>query len=247
MGLEVSEVSVSFGGLEALSEVSLKAELGSITGLIGPNGAGKTTLFNVVMGMQPSTSGAIRLEGRDLRGIAPYRRARLGLGRTFQRLELFGTLTVLENIKVAASIVRRSVFGSNGESPSATAERLIGLLHLEPVANVRADMLPTGTGRLVELARALAVKPTVVLLDEPASGQSEEETAQFASILRTLAAHGLGILLVEHDMNLIMSVTDHLVVLDHGRVLSEGEPAVVQADPAVQKAYLGTMRDVASG
>jgi branched-chain amino acid transport system ATP-binding protein len=237
VGLEVTDVSVRFGGLAALSDVSLEVFDGSITGLIGPNGAGKTTLFNVIMGMQHPTRGTVRLDGRDLRGMSPHRRSRLGLGRTFQRLELFGTLTVRDNIVVAASMAgRRHRTGS----PREIAENLLGQLDLHSVADVRADALPTGTGRLVELARAIAVQPQVVLLDEPASGQNSEETIRFASVLRDLTEDGLAVVLVEHDMDLVMSVCHRVVVLDYGRVLSSGDPAQVQEDPAVRNAYLGS-------
>ena len=247
MGLEVTDVSVRFGGLAALSDVCLEAPNGSITGLIGPNGAGKTTLFNVIMGMQRPTGGTVRLDGRDLRGLSPHRRARLGLGRTFQRLELFGTLTVGENLAVAASMGRRRFARATTPHPPAVADELVDQLGLAPVAEVRADALPTGTGRLVELGRAMAVRPTVLLLDEPASGQDADETARFAAVLRGLADDGLAVLLVEHDMDLVMGVCQHVVVLDYGRVICAGEPAAVQGDPAVQQAYLGSMSGATDG
>jgi branched-chain amino acid transport system ATP-binding protein len=247
VGLEVTDVTVHFGGLAALTDVCLEAPNGSITGLIGPNGAGKTTLFNVVMGMQRPTGGSVRLDGRDLRGLAPHRRARLGLGRTFQRLELFGTLTVRENLAVAASMGQRRFSRTATRPPPATADELLDQLGLRSVAEVRTDALPTGTGRLVELGRAMAVKPTVLLLDEPASGQDAEETARFATVLRGLADDGLAVLLVEHDMDLVMGVCQQVVVLDYGRVLSTGEPAMVQADPAVRQAYLGSLSGTPDG
>ncbi len=248
MGLEVKDVSVHFGGVAALSNVSLDAEAGLITGLIGPNGAGKTTLFNVVTGMQRRAEGTVRLDGRDLGRLPPHRRSRLGLGRTFQRLELFGTLTARENIAVAASMShRRSVGTDRYGTTDEAADILLEKLGLVPVADMRADSLPTGTGRLVELGRALAVRPRVLLLDEPASGQNAEETLRFAEILRSLAGDGLAVLLVEHDMDLVMGVCDQVVVLDHGLVISAGEPSFVQDDPAVQEAYLGAMSETASG
>jgi branched-chain amino acid transport system ATP-binding protein len=174
----------------------------------------------------------------------------LGLGRTFQRLELFGTLTVRENIKVAASIGRRylarRVPAELSEPVDALAQRLITAVHLEAVADRRADTVSTGTGRLVELARALAVKPCVLLLDEPASGQNAEETDEFSGVLRTLAADGLAILLVEHDMQLVMGVCDSVYVLVQGEILRSGTPAEVQADPAVATAYLGSLAGAGS-
>jgi branched-chain amino acid transport system ATP-binding protein len=247
VGLEVADVSVKFGGLVALSGVCLEAPSGMITGLIGPNGAGKTTLFNVVTGMQRPTEGLVRMEGRDLKGMSAFNRARLGLGRTFQRLELFGTLTVRENVAVAASIAGRRSLRSESRSSEQVTDRLIDSLGLGAVADVRADALPTGTGRLVELARALAVEPKVLLLDEPASGQDAEETKRFASVLRGLAEGGLAVLLVEHDVDLVMTVCDRVVVLDYGRVLRAGEPGEVQADAAVRAAYLGSVTEVSSG
>jgi branched-chain amino acid transport system ATP-binding protein len=243
VGLEVTDISVHIGGLAALSDVCLEAPDGSITGLIGPNGAGKTTLFNVIMGMQRPTGGRVRLGGLDLHGLSPHRRARLGLGRTFQRLELFGTLTVRENLAVAASMGQRRWARANTVPPHAVAEGLLDHLGLASVAEVRADALPTGTGRLVELGRAMAVKPKVLLLDEPASGQDSEETTRFASVLRGLADDGMAVLLVEHDMELVMGVCRQVIVLDYGRVLFTGDPAAVQQDPAVRQAYLGSMSE----
>ncbi len=241
MALEVRDICVNFGGLHALTDVSLSVEDGSVTGLIGPNGAGKTTLFDVITGMRKPTQGAVSFDGRDLGSISPYRRSRLGIGRTFQRLELFGTLTVRENVRVAASIGRRSRRRSSSQTESSeeTTERLLQTMHLEQVADTRADTLPTGTGRLVELARALAVRPRALLLDEPASGQNAEETKRFASVLRSLTSDGLAVLLVEHDMDLVMSVSDVVFVLVEGSILCSGTPQEIQRDPAVAQAYLG--------
>ena len=248
MGLEIEAVSVRFGGLAALSEVTVSASEGAITGLIGPNGAGKTTLFNVVTGMQRPNAGTVRLEGRDLRGLSSYRRARLGLGRTFQRLELFGSLTVAENIGVAASIGQRRVVKARTKAHQGIREEILDRVGLRSVANERADTLPTGTGRLVELARALATRPKVLLLDEPAAGQDADETERFSGILRDLASDGLAILLVEHDMELVMHVCHTIAVLDYGRIICTGTPAQVRADPEVQAAYLGTVAEaVADG
>ena len=241
MGLEIEDVSVRFGGLAALSEVSLSAAEGAITGLIGPNGAGKTTLFNVVTGIQRPNSGTVRLDGQDLHALSSFRRARLGLGRTFQRLELFGTLTVAENVGVAASIAQRGVVKARSKAIQEVRAAILDRVGLTAVANDRADTLPTGTGRLVELARALATRPKVLLLDEPAAGQDTDETERFSEVLRDLANDGLAILLVEHDMELVMNVCHKVVVLDYGRVICTGTPAEVRADPNVQAAYLGTV------
>jgi branched-chain amino acid transport system ATP-binding protein len=241
VALEIRGISVRFGGLAALSDVSLSAGEGAITGLIGPNGAGKTTLFNVVTGMQRPNTGSVYLDDRDLHGLSSFRRARLGLGRTFQRLELFGTLTVAENVSVAASIARRGVVKSRSRVVQEVREEVLERLGLTAVANDRADTLPTGTGRLVELARALATRPKVLLLDEPAAGQDTDETQRFSEVLRSLAKEGLAILLVEHDMELVMNVCHSVVVLDYGRVICTGTPAEIRADPEVQAAYLGTV------
>lgn len=250
MALEVHDVSVNFGGLAALSDVSLEVAEGTITGLIGPNGAGKTTLFDVITGMRRPSHGRVLFDGQDMKGVSPYRRSRLGLGRTFQRLELFGTLTVRENVRVAASVGRRRARrGDAGdqESVDEVTRRLLRTVHIEDVADARADTLPTGTGRLVELARALAIRPTMLLLDEPASGQNPEETGRFGDILKFLCADGLAILLVEHDMDLVMSVCDTVYVLVQGSILTSGTPEAIQKDPAVAEAYLGSLVEVDGG
>jgi branched-chain amino acid transport system ATP-binding protein len=236
--LDITEVSVRFGGLLALNDVTLGADPGLITGLIGPNGAGKTTLFNVVTGLQRPTQGTVSLDGDTITELPPYKRARRGLARTFQRLELFGTLTVRENVEVAASIARSCA----GEKMTreVAADRLLEKVGLSAVADVRADALPTGQGRLVELARSLATQPRVLLLDEPASGQDVAETEHFAELLRDLAREGMAIVLVEHDMSLVMSVCDYIHVLDFGSLLAAGTPTEIRSDPAVLAAYLGS-------
>jgi branched-chain amino acid transport system ATP-binding protein len=245
--LEVQDVTVRFGGHTALSAVSLAADTGTITGLIGPNGAGKTTMFNVITGQQDPTRGKVILDGQDIGKLLPYKRARLGMARTFQRLELFGQLTVRENIHVAGGL--RKQWGRKGatlDGPAPTVEELLARVGLSDVAEMRADSLPTGQGRLVELARALAIRPRLLLLDEPASGQDEEETKAFAALLRTLAGEGMAILLVEHDMDLVMQVCSNIFVLDFGQLMAEGDPDSVRADPKVQAAYLGTTKEVAA-
>jgi branched-chain amino acid transport system ATP-binding protein len=172
--------------------------------------------------------------------MRPYKRARLGMARTFQRLELFGSLTVRENIQMAASLHRR--YAKDPERVAEVATRIIAQLALGDVAEVRTDSLPTGQGRLVELGRALAIKPRLLLLDEPASGQDERETEHFASILRDVAVSGMAVLLVEHDMSLVMSVCEQIYVLDFGRLMASGTPSEIQNDPNVQAAYLGSAR-----
>jgi branched-chain amino acid transport system ATP-binding protein len=243
--LEVRGVTVNFGGNTALNAASIDARAGQVTGLIGPNGAGKTTLFNVITGMIRPDAGQVLLGGDNLVGLPPYKRARRGLGRTFQRLELFGLLNVRENIAVAADIRRgwaRRRGDSSVETPAATAERIMADLCLGEIAETRADLLPTGQARLVELARALAARPRLLLLDEPASGQDQVETEGFADLLARLAREGMAILLVEHDVALVMNVCQTVHVLDFGRILASGTPQQVQDDPAVLAAYLGTSR-----
>jgi branched-chain amino acid transport system ATP-binding protein len=235
--LEINGVTVRFGGVSALDDVDLTAEQGQITGLIGPNGAGKTTLFNVITGLQKPSAGSVKLDGATITSLPPYKRARLGMARTFQRLELFGALSVRENIRVAASIATR--WEKKSASSTQTAQELAARVGLADVLDMRADALPTGQGRLVELARALAIRPRLLLLDEPASGQDESETEHFAGVLRDLAAEGVGILLVEHDMQLVMGVCQFIHVLDFGRMLAADTPERVRNDRAVLAAYLG--------
>ncbi len=229
--LAVDSVSVSFGGLDALRDVTLTASPGRVTGLIGPNGAGKTTLFNVICGLQATKAGSIHLGDADLSRMRPHRRARLGLARTFQRLETFGSLTVRENLQVAA------------EAPPARAsvdlDALLERVGLSAVTNEPVDSLPTGTARLVELGRALATEPKVLLLDEPSSGLDGEETTVFGELLSELADDGLAVLLVEHDVDLVMRSCDAIFVLDFGEVIAAGEPGAIREDPAVRRAYLG--------
>jgi len=231
--LEVRAVSVSFGGRRAVSDVGLTAEAGTVTGLIGPNGAGKTTLFNIVCGLQKPSSGRVLIDGRDVTGLAPYKRARAGLARTFQRLELFGLLTVHENVRMAATVARR-------KDPDSLADGLLERLGLDGVRDQRADRLPTGQARVVELARALATGPRVLLLDEPASGQDERETERFSEVMREVADDGVAVVLVEHDVHLVMGVCSTVHVLNLGTLLASGAPDVIQRDPAVLEAYLGT-------
>ncbi len=236
--LEVNDISVRFGGNLALDDVTITAEAGCVTGLIGPNGAGKTTLFNVITGLQPPTAGQIRLDGTTITKLSPTKRARRGLGRTFQRLELFSMLSVRENIRVAADIHR--AYSRSKDDPAAVTDEIIERVGLGAVADARVDALPTGQCRLVELGRSLATRPRVLLLDEPASGQDDTETVAFAALLRALASEGMAIVLVEHDVALVMDVCARVHVLDFGRVIASGTPAEIQRDDAVLAAYLGT-------
>ncbi len=236
--LAVEHVSVSFGGVNALTDVDLTVDPGAVTGLIGPNGAGKTTLFNVISGLQVPNAGRVTLDGNDITSLKPYQRARLGIGRTFQRLEIFGSLTVRNNIKVAAEILKNH--DRNAPDPSAVADEVIERVGLGSVQSERADKLPTGMARLVEVGRALAVQPKILLLDEPSSGLDETETDELADLLEELAGEGLGVLLVEHDVPFVMRVCKVIHVLDFGNILAVGTAAQIQRSAAVQRAYLGS-------
>jgi branched-chain amino acid transport system ATP-binding protein len=234
--LAVDQVSVHFGGVAALSGVSLRAEAGAVTGLIGPNGAGKTTLFNVVTGLQRPNGGSVSLDGIDVTRMRTYRRARLGMARTFQRLELFSTLSAADNVRVGLEASGR------GAPPSSA----LGLLERVGVAEEAAapvSSLPTGSARLVELARALSTEPKVLLLDEPFSGLNKHESAALGRLLTSLAAEGRAILLVEHDTDLVWQICSTVHVLDFGHVIASGPPDDIRRNPAVQEAYLGHTKD----
>jgi branched-chain amino acid transport system ATP-binding protein len=236
--LSVNSVTVRFSGNIAVNDVDLTAESGCITGLIGPNGAGKTTLFNVITGLLEPTAGRVTLDGQDLTKLSPYKRARKGLARTFQRLELFSMLTARENIRVAADIHKG--WAHTSKSPDTIADSIVERIGLTEVAHIRVDSLPTGQGRLVELGRALATNPRVLLLDEPAAGQDDSETDRFATLLRELAAEGMAVLLVEHDVSLVMEVCEMIHVLDFGEIIAAGPPEEIRVNDAVLAAYLGT-------
>jgi branched-chain amino acid transport system ATP-binding protein len=236
--LDVVDVSVNFGGLRALSDVSIEADAGQVTGLIGPNGAGKTTLFNAVCGLQALNGGRVILDDRDISALKPYQRARSGLGRTFQRLEIFGSLSVYDNVLVAADVA--TPWSGEEREPRRVAAEILDVVGLRERARTRADQLPTGQARLLELGRALASSPRVLLLDEPSSGLDESETDELATLLATLATRGLAVLLVEHDVELVMRVCARIHVLDFGAILAVGTPAQIRKNRAVQQAYLGT-------
>ena len=242
--LETIGVKVRFGGNIALDDVSISVEAGSVTGLIGPNGAGKTTLFNTITGLQPLTGGKIIFNDKDVTKEPPHKRTRMGLARTFQRLELFTTLSVRDNVRVAGEIRNRWSLRTPKMDVNAETDRIISLVGLSDVADREVGEIPTGKARVVELARALMIQPTLVLLDEPASGQTEEETGQFGQLLRDLAGEGLGICLVEHDMSLVMQVCETIHVLDFGRMIASGSAESVRNNPTVIDAYLGAPESV---
>jgi ABC-type branched-subunit amino acid transport system ATPase component len=250
-GLVASAVVVRFGGLVALDGVDVSAEPGRITGLIGPNGAGKTTMFNVICGFQAPAAGTVTLDGNDVTRYSPAHRARMGLGRTFQRMELFKSMTVRENVALAAEAIhvrddpltQLGILGGGRRVRREVADstdELIAATGLRPVADRLAGEISTGQGRLVELARALARRPRILLLDEPSSGLDVKESEAFGGILTDLVAdRGIGILIIEHDMSLVLKICDPIFVLDFGKPLMNGTPADVRNSELVRDAYLG--------
>ncbi len=249
--LRVHNVGVRFGGIVALDDVSFDVARNCIVGLIGPNGAGKTTLFNCVSRLYQCDCGDIVFDGRSLLCVPRHRIAALGIGRTFQNLALFGTMTVLDNVMIGHHCRIRSGFLSNalrlprvGRDESAATDKaraLVEFLGLKAVAGTRVSDLPVGTQKRVELARALASDPTLLLLDEPASGLNHEEVGVLGAVIRDIRDRlGVTILLVEHHMNLVMGISDLVVALDFGRKIAEGTPDEVRAHPEVVQAYLGS-------
>ncbi len=247
--LSIKGLTQIFGGLTALDNVSLSFRSGEITGVIGPNGAGKTTLFNIVSGIYHQTSGTVYLEERDISGLSPERLARLGMVRTFQNIELFGGMTVLENVMVGLHTRSKSgilacAFKSPGHLREERAIRKramewLDFVGISDLARHEAASLPFGKGRLLEIARAMALEPRLVLMDEPAAGLNSKETAELALLIRKVRESGVTVALVEHDMELVMDVCDYIQVLNLGCKLAEGTPREIQENPQVIAAYLG--------
>lgn len=248
--LELDHATIRFGGLIAVNDVSFKLSKGDLFGLIGPNGAGKTTCFNLITGVYTPTSGRILFKGNPIGGTPPNKIARLGIARTFQNIRLFKALSVLENVVVGGFLRHKSpLISALTYTPAAIKEteflrdeaiKLLKIVDLLEVANVRSADLSYGMQRRLEIARAMATKPELLLLDEPAAGMNPQEKEDLSNMVRTIRdEHGMTVLLIEHDMRFVMNLCENIVVLDHGEEIAQGPPKAIRNDPKVIAAYLG--------